>query len=123
MAKKINPEKQVAQWAEQLKTAFERWQNHQKYGCNDPAYPDGINMNLLLHHMLYFKQQIFNFCQEQQLELPPEYYLPIPPKVDPNYFANPHSPRAKNIVATWGSYYSDTQETGKNFNKNQLILF
>ena len=123
MAKKNKPQQQVSQWANELKMTLDNWQNHKKYGCNDPSWSDGVNMNLLRNHMFYYKGNISKLCREKQIALPPEYYLPIPPKVDQNYFTDPSSPRAKRIVSNWGPCYSDTLEKGEKFNETQLVLF
>lgn len=80
-------------------------------------------MNLLRNHMLYFKKQISEVCRENQIQLPPEYFLPIPPEVDQNYFANPESERAVRIIKNFGRCYSNTTEKAEKFNDTQLVLF
>lgn len=64
------------------------WEHINKYGCNDPFWPDGCNMNLTRNHILYAKQQIRELCEEAGTELPDEYHLPTPPVVDENYMAS-----------------------------------
>lgn len=63
------------------------WKHIQEYGCNDPFWPDGCNMNLTRNHVLSYKQQIRELCEENNISLPEEYYLPTPPEVDNNYMA------------------------------------
>lgn len=63
------------------------WKCLQEYGCNDPFWPDGCNMNLTRNHILSYKQQIRELCEESSIPLPVEYYLPTPPEVDNNYMA------------------------------------
>ena len=123
MAKKNKPQQQVSQWADELNQTLNQWKNHYKYGCNDPSWADGVNMNLLRNHIFYFKKQISEACKGNQIQLPPEYFLPIPPKVDPNYFANPKSERAIRIINNFGRCYSDTTEKAEKFNDTQLVLF
>lgn len=63
------------------------WKHLQEYGCNDPFWPDGCNMNLTRKHILSYKWQIMELCEKNNLPLPEEYYLPTPPKVDNDYMA------------------------------------
>lgn len=69
-----------------------RERNHWKYindnGCNDPNWTDGCNMNLVRNHILYFRRNIYEICEEIKCALPEEYFLPIPPKVPDSYMAN-----------------------------------
>lgn len=64
------------------------WNHINEHGCNDPFWPDGCNMNLNRNHILYSKERIREICKETGAELPDEYYLPTPPKVDNDYMAN-----------------------------------
>ncbi len=64
------------------------WKRIQKYGCNDPFWPDGCNMNLTRNHILSYKREISEICEENNLSLPEEYYLPTPPEVENSYMAN-----------------------------------
>ena len=61
------------------------WEHLQEYGCNDPFWPDGCNMNLVRNHILSYKQQIRELCEKNNLPLPEGYYLPTPPEVSPVY--------------------------------------
>ncbi len=45
-------------------------------------------MNLTRNHILSYKREIREICEENSLPLPEEYYLPTPPEVDDNYMAN-----------------------------------
>lgn len=63
------------------------WKHLQEYGCNDPLWTDGCNMNLTRNHVLSYKQQIRELCEANNISLPEEYYLPTPPEVDNNYMA------------------------------------
>ena len=67
---------------------IERWKGINEYGCNDPFWPDGCNMNLTRNHILYAKEQIMEICEETGVEIPDEYFLPTPPIVDENYMAS-----------------------------------
>lgn len=45
-------------------------------------------MNLTRNHILSYKREIREICEENSFPLPEEYYLPTPPEVDDNYMAN-----------------------------------
>lgn len=58
-----------------------------EYGCSDPFWADGVNMNLVRNHIMYYKQQL---SEEATLFLLPKaYYREVPPEVDNNYMARP----------------------------------
>ena len=51
MTRKENP-------LEELEKAYAQWESLYKQGGSDPFYPDGVNLNLVRNHILYFKRQI-----------------------------------------------------------------
>ena len=67
---------------------IEHWKDINQNGCNDPFWSDGCNMNLTRNHIIYYQSKIRETCTENQLPLPEECYLSIPPEVDNNYMAN-----------------------------------
>ena len=42
----------------ELSKAYDQWENLYKRGGSDSFYPDGVNLNLVRNHILYFKQRI-----------------------------------------------------------------
>lgn len=64
------------------------WSHINEYGCNDPFWPDGCNMNLTRNHIISYRREIEEICEETGMALPEEYFLKIPPEVDDNYMAN-----------------------------------
>lgn len=64
------------------------WEHINENGCNDPFWTDGCNMNLTRNHILSYRNEIANCCEEHNLPLPEEYFLKVPPEVDDNYMAN-----------------------------------
>ena len=53
-----------AVWAE-LQKDIERWEDIKQNGCNDPFWPDGVNMNLKRNHIIH------DICLLQELERKP----------------------------------------------------
>lgn len=45
-------------------------------------------MNLTRNHILSYKREIREICEENNFTLPEEYYLSTPPEVDDDYMAS-----------------------------------
>ena len=43
-----------AQIREQLDAEYKHWDDLKKNGCSDPAWPDGVNLNLVRNHIIYW---------------------------------------------------------------------
>ena len=71
-----------------IRREIEHWKAINQNGCNDPFWSDGCNMNLTRNHIIYYQRQLEETCAKNQISLPDEYYLAVPPKVDMNYMAN-----------------------------------
>lgn len=55
MSRYIPPEEMTeAQIREQLDAAYKHWGDLKKNGCSDPAWPDGVNLNLVRNHIIYW---------------------------------------------------------------------
>lgn len=114
--KEETPEKKVKSYSEQIRKEIGQWKDINQNGCNDPFWPDGCNMNLTRNHIIYEQEQIRKICEENQITLPEEYYLSIPPEVDMNYMANlKQRDRVKRIfyggyVPVRKKYYYDEQQ-------------
>lgn len=80
-----------AQLREQLDAEYRRWDDLKKNGSSDPAWPDGVNLNLVRNHIIYF----YRFLRERTsktvqlsmfdagMDLRDE--RPLPPEVPDNY--------------------------------------
>lgn len=108
--KKFDPAKEIEYCCEILRTTPKRWMRHRDHGGSDPAWADGVNMNLLRNHMIYAKSTIRSLCEEFGILTPNEMEIPIPPCVDANYFADPTSERAQRIMSR-PSWWTRNQET------------
>jgi hypothetical protein len=85
MAKKeLTLEQKIAGIAADITAEMDRWDYIRRKGCQDPFWPDGVNMNLIRNHILNDKRRLLELCPDN---LPREYYLPTPPEVDKNYMA------------------------------------
>ena len=82
------PEKTVKVYCKDIRKEISHWKDINQNGCNDPFWPDGCNMNLVRNHIIHYQRLILEICTENQLSLPDEYYLSVPPEVDNYYMAN-----------------------------------
>ncbi len=71
----------------ELEQEFERWHHLYNNGGQDPIWSDGVNLNLVRNHILYFKKEIQDLCEGTGLPLPGIYTRPEPPKVSTDYMA------------------------------------
>lgn len=69
---------------------YSQWQHIRQYGCQDPFWADGVNMNLVRNHIIYFKEILSRHIGGQMtLEdgFEVEGLPPTPPIVDDDYMA------------------------------------
>lgn len=81
MAKK----KTAIDYSYELTERFTCWDNIRKNGCGDPFWPDGVNMNLVRNHIIYYKQKIEE--NDSEGNYPAIYFRETPPKVKDSYMA------------------------------------
>ena len=113
-------EDKVKEYRQCIHREIEYWKAINQNGCNDPFWPDGYNMNLVRNHIISYQRQIREICTENQLPLPEEYYLSIPPEVDNNYMANfkqkPRVERLRQLGRIMTGYVYQ-------YDENQMSLF
>lgn len=87
MAKKkaLTPEEILKQAESSYIEERLEWECIYKYGCSDPFWPDGTNLNLIRNHCIYYKRQMDEICKEHSLPMP--VLLPIPDEVDDDFMA------------------------------------
>jgi hypothetical protein len=68
-----------------LDDAFAKWEHLYNHGGSDPFWPDGMNLRFLRNHIIYYKQQIEECCEDGGY--PESYYRPLPPETDAGYMA------------------------------------
>ncbi len=57
-------EEQIKEETAMLIDSFVRWEYIRTYGCQDPFYPDGENMNLIRNHIIYGKNRLEELCTD-----------------------------------------------------------
>ena len=86
--KKKMPEQEVEELCKNIRKEIDHWEDINQYGCSDPFYADGTNMNLIRNHIIYSKRQIAEICEDHGISIPDEMYLPTPPEVSDYYMAH-----------------------------------
>ena len=92
MAKYIPPEQMAAQQIQaELDREFQRWNDIACSGCQDPTWPDGVNMHLVRNHIIYW----YKLLDEKQsadtqtslFAMPTREVMrrPVPPKAPDQY--------------------------------------
>ena len=72
-------------YAAALEKSFARWDFIRENGCSDPFWTDGVNMNLVRNHIIFYKQKL---SEETTVFLLPEaFYRETPPLLDNDYMA------------------------------------
>lgn len=91
---------------------FDRWNHIAQNGCSDPFWPDGVNMNLIRNHIIYF----YTLLQERRADqrqmslfdcIQPVPDRPVPPEVPDNYMVadGQNADRVNNLYnkdVVWG---------------------
>lgn len=88
MAKKYIPieKMSVEDIKAELDKAFARWDQIHEHGCQDPSWEDGVNINLVRNHIIYYYSFLWDKLQESvQLTFfqdeAPANLRPVPPKM------------------------------------------
>jgi hypothetical protein len=123
VAKKQTPQQMLAEQCQEVNRTVASWKSHKENGCNDPFWPDGVNMNLLRNHLRWHKSEIFRICNEHNLPLPQEAYTPNLPYTDSNFFAKPDSERAKRIMSSPGWKCGNSEKSSGEYDDTALTLF
>ena len=79
---------QQTDYAAELEKSYAEWDELFITGGSDPFWTDGVGLELVRNHIIFYKQQL-----EKQgnslFGLPEAYYRELPPEVDCNYMARP----------------------------------
>ncbi|MDD4492828.1 MAG: hypothetical protein PHV32_00515 [Eubacteriales bacterium] len=90
--------------AAELAERFTRWDFLYQHGCSDPTWSDGVNLNLVRNHIIYYKNKLEDSCSDNAY--PDIYYWDTPPEVNQNYMARTDEIRS-NAQKSLGIYRSD----------------
>jgi len=70
----------------ECKERYDRWNKEREEGCCDPNWSDGVNLNLVRNHIIYYKRKIRHTCEEVGLVIPSIYYRALPPELPSDFF-------------------------------------
>ena len=118
------PEKYVEKLAEQIKRDNSHWNAVFEFGCQDPFWSDGTNLNLIQSHIIANRFCIKAACEQYGVPFPAEYFLPVPPDVDRHYMATgtlPNEPEFNWRLERRAKFEKDPMTTHEK-PKNQLTL-
>ncbi len=93
--------------SENLRKAYERWEELYKNGGSDPFFSDGQNLELVKNHIIYYKKECEKTLNGE--DYPQEYYRKLPPDVKSDYMAKAeeiklNAIKAANILSTDANY-------------------
>ncbi len=88
----MSKRKQETDYAAALENSFKRWEELFTNGGSDSFWADGVNLNLVKSHIIYYKNQLSK-QENSLLGLPDIYYHKTPPEVDCDYMACPEEIR------------------------------
>lgn len=70
------------------------------YGTSDPTWEDGMNINLIRNHIIYYKKWVEDNLKDNFLLYPDEYFYPLPAEISGLYMAKQRTCRGLVIRAT-----------------------
>ena len=79
----MSKRKHETDYAAELENSFARWEELFKNGGSDPFWTDGMNLNLVRNHIIYYKEQLAK-QENTLLGLPEIYYRETPTEIDCN---------------------------------------
>lgn len=92
--KKVSVEKEYKNLIDDLEREFRQHNHILKHGANDPFWEDGCNLFLTRNHIIYYKREIKELCEKNNIKLPDILNRPTPEEVPRDYMA-PNSKAAR----------------------------
>lgn len=83
----MSKKKEKEDFSAELVKSFERWEHLKEYGGSDPFHSDGVNMNLVRNHIMYYKRKIAEEYGADYEKYPEAFYRDLPPEADQDYMA------------------------------------
>jgi hypothetical protein len=69
--------------AAELQNEYDRWEELYTHGGSDPGWTDGVNLDLVRNHIIYYKRQVEETMEPSKY--PDIYYRELPPVVPKDY--------------------------------------
>lgn len=118
----MNKKEKIVDCAAALTESYRRWDYINSRGCSDPFWSDGVNMNLVRNHIIYYKNKLES--EHTLYGFPDCYYRETPPETDNNYMACPDEIR-ENALKSMRLIDSDenlkyVREQSKNLSEKEL---
>lgn len=118
--KKETPEETRQKLCDGLIESIRRYDELLLHGGQDPFYPDGVNLNLVRNHIIYYRRELLQLCKAWDLRLPEECFIPVPEQIDNGYMASLNQTDRVKRLQTSG-YILTTQKPKKR--NTQLCFF
>lgn len=76
------------QLQKEIEKCRDHWNDIYQHGCSDPFYEDGVNLNLVRNHIIYYGRYLEEKAANVQLSLFCDLRtVKVPPKVPDTYMA------------------------------------
>lgn len=70
-----------------LMSDYSRWKHIFEFGCSDPSWCDGVNMNIVRNHILYDKKVVEEVLKDNYIAYPDIYFYPDPVELPNDFMA------------------------------------
>lgn len=92
-----------------LMSDYSRWKHIFEFGCSDPSWCDGVNINLVRNHILYAKKRVEEVLKDNYIAYPDSYFYPDPVELPNDFMAVDRKPACmgKFLTANKNLCYSE----------------
>lgn len=91
---------------ENLLDRYSCWKSIYENGCSDSTWEDGVNLNLVRNHILYFRGLCESTFGTKYWMYPDAYFFPLPPQFPNAFMATSRELRCKGKVLESTKIYS-----------------
>ena len=70
-----------------LMSEYSRWKHIFEFGCSDPSWCDGVNINIVRNHILYDKKVVEEVLKDNYIAYPDVYFYPDPVELPNDFIA------------------------------------
>ena len=98
-----------------LMSDYSRWKHIFEFGCSDPSWCDGVNINLVRNHILYAKKRVEEVLKDNYIAYPDSYFYPDPVELPNDFMAVDRKPACigKFLTANKNLCYSEAIQITK----------